>query len=290
MRWPRFHRNGENIPGELSVTKGASASAAASFVLDADLLSDVGCARANNEDSGRIIRDSSRLLVVVADGMGGHNAGEIASATAISVIEAAYGRMRAEPAGQLSQALRKANATIHQKSMQHAETHGMGTTCTALLLQDGYGYAAHVGDSRIYLIRENTIYLMTEDHSAVMQLVKSGDLTLEEARHHPDKNVVTRCLGTRAQVEVAEWPEPLPLQAGDHFLLCSDGLYDQVEDDEICAAVLGREPGEACDELVRMTKKRGAPDNVTVAVIRLHPVAPCPQFGSAVTRQVEVLP
>lgn len=228
------------------------------------------------------------MLVLVADGMGGHNAGEIASATAISVIEAAYEQMHAEPAAQLKEALENANATIHRKSTRNVETRGMGTTCTALLLQDGFAYSAHVGDSRLYLIRNQAIYLMSEDHSAVMDLVKTGELTLQEARHHPDKNLVTRSLGTHPEVEVSGWPAPLPLQPGDHFLLCSDGLYDQVEDDEMCAIVLPRKAADACEELVRKAKERGAPDNVTVAVVGLQTAAPPANMAPAVTRPAEV--
>lgn len=294
MRWPSFLHVWKGVsPAKAAAGNHTSPRAPAAFRIDANLLSDVGCARTNNEDSGRIVRDSrsgqsSRMLVVVADGMGGHNAGEVASATAVSVIEGAYDEMRREPAGRLKEALETANSTIHQKSIQNAETEGMGTTCTALLLQDGFAYSAHVGDSRIYLIRKDAIYLMTEDHSAVMQLVKSGELTLAEARHHPDKNVVTRCLGTRPQVEVSSWPERLPLQPGDHFLLCSDGLYDQVRDDEILAIVSPRTAAAACEELVRVAKERGAPDNVTVAVVGLHSVATSPSKPSPVTRQIEV--
>jgi len=293
MRWPRFQvaRNGALSACRIEENP-VGPPVAPGFALDAEMVSDVGCVRTNNEDSGRIVRDSdcghvNRMLLVVADGMGGHNAGEIASATAISVIEAAYPQMRIEPAEQLKEALETANTTIHQKSMEHSETQGMGTTCTALLLQDCFAYSAHVGDSRVYLIRKDAIYLMTEDHSAVMELVKRGELTLQEARHHPDKNVVTRCLGTRPQVQVSAWPEPLPLQPGDHFLLCSDGLYDQVEDEEIRAIVSPRRAAAACAELIRVSRERGAPDNITVAVVGLVPV---PQTPSRVTRQVEVLP
>lgn len=295
MRWPRFlrFRRSRSVAGP--APNGASRRVLSPFVLDADMLSDVGCVRNNNEDSGRIFRDfngegGNRMLVVVADGMGGHNAGEVASATAVAVIEAAYQDMRTEPGNRLKSALENANAAIHRESTQNAETRGMGTTCTALLLQDGFAYSAHVGDSRLYLIRKDAIYLMTEDHSAVMQLVKTGDLTLEQARHHPDKNVVTRCLGTQPEVEVSSWPEPLPLQPGDHFLVCSDGLYDQVEDDEICAIVLPRKAAEACEELVRLAKERGAPDNVTVAVVGLQPMPAPPQMGPPITRQIEVFP
>jgi PPM family protein phosphatase len=296
MRWLGFLRTRRaHSAAELSNGNDAGLDISPRFVLDADMLSDVGCARSNNEDSGRIFRDFNtdggiRMLVVVADGMGGHNAGERASATAVAVIEAAYHEMRTEPADRLKNALESANSTIHSESTRDAETKGMGTTCTALLLQNGFAYSAHVGDSRLYLIRNDAIYLMTEDHSAVMQLVKTGELSLQEARHHPDKNVVTRCLGTEPHVVVSAWPQPLPLQLGDHFLLCSDGLCDQVEDDEICAVVVPRKAAEACEELVRLAKERGAPDNVTVAVVGLQPVAEFSQLGAPITRQIEALP
>lgn len=294
MKWPRLPRSMKNGSGEATAANGVHSAGNFQFVFDAGLLSDVGCTRTNNEDAGRIVRGSNsdpnnRMLVVVADGMGGHNAGEIASATAISVIEGAYAQMRNEPAEQLKEALEAANSTIHQKSIHDSATQGMGTTCTALLLQDGFAYSAHVGDSRIYLIRNDSIYLMTEDHSAVMELVKRGELTLKEARHHPDKNVVTRCLGTRPRVEVSMWPEPMLLQPGDHFLLCSDGLYDQVEDDEICGIVRPRGAADACQELICVAKERGAPDNVTVAVIGVQGAVP-PQDVCRVTRQIEVHP
>jgi PPM family protein phosphatase len=291
MKWLRFLRsNKRSAPTAPDTARAASSP----FVLDADMLSDVGCVRQNNEDAGRIFRDfngngSNRILVVVADGMGGHNAGEVASATAVTVIEAAYQGMHTQPAERLKRALENANAAIYEESSRAAETKGMGTTCTALLLQEGYAYSAHVGDSRIYLVRDNAIYVMTEDHSAVMQMVKMGDLSFQQARHHPDKNILIRCLGTQPVVEVSTWPQPLPVQVGDHFLLCSDGLYDQLEDDEICAILLPRSPAEACEELVRKAKERGGPDNITVAVVGLQPVAARPGSSAPVTRQAEVL-
>ena len=232
MKWSRLLRSRKNgFQGEATNGTSAHHAQASQFVFDAGLLSDVGCVRTNNEDSGRIICGSSSaphnwMLAVVADGMGGHNAGEIASATAISVIEAAYAQMHNEPARELKQALEAANSTIHQKSIHDSTTQGMGTTCSALLLQDGFAYSAHVGDSRIYLIRKGAIYLMTEDHSAVMELVKRGELTLQEARHHPDKNVVTRCLGTRPQVEVSAWPEPRQVKSRFNLIVIGSRVVD----------------------------------------------------------------
>jgi len=261
--------------------------------VDAEMLTDVGCVRDSNEDNGRIFRHQtngyvSGVLAVVADGMGGHAAGEVASAKAVEVLEKAYpGMQNTDPGGRLRRALEEANAAIHDQANREAEKRGMGTTCTALLLQDGYAYSAHVGDSRLYLIRNGTIYLMTEDHSAVMELVKSGALTLGEARHHPDKNVITRSLGSREKVEVSVWPEPLRVYAGDRFILCSDGLYDQVEDDEICATTLSNRLGESCEKLVQLARERGGPDNITVAVVE---TADCPQpTDVGATRQVKAV-
>jgi PPM family protein phosphatase len=247
------------------------------LLLDADLLSDVGCVRTNNEDNGRLLRDPApgrthhRLLAVVADGMGGHNAGEVASALAIEVMEAAFPKLLTHPAQRLQQAMTAANERIYTESDQNAERNGMGTTCTALLVQDNQAYSAHVGDSRLYLLRNGEMYLVTEDHSQVFEMVKAGVLTLHEARHHPDKNVITRALGRQPHVEVAIWPQPMPVQAGDAFLLCSDGLCDVLEDEEINSVASAHTAADACEELVRLAKSRNAPDNITVAIVKLLP-------------------
>jgi protein phosphatase len=124
-----------------------------------------------------------------------------------------------------------------------------------------------VGDSRCYLIRNNDILLMTEDHSSVMELVREGSISAGEARNHPDKNVILRALGSHRDVEVSVWPQPFLLNPGDRLLLCSDGLYDVLPDHDILAAVGVCAPQEACSRLIEMARERGAPDNVTVVVI-----------------------
>ena len=285
----------ERPTGEHSLMNGE----AAKFVVDSDLLSDVGCVRTNNEDSGRIFRGGSlaaaegetrasqQVLIVVADGMGGHNAGEIASAMAVEILEESYEEMRKNPAEKLKLSVEKANSRIYKDAMENADHAGMGTTCTALLLQGGSAYSAHVGDSRIYLLRDGGIYLMTEEHTQVMEMVKEGLLAYSEARHHPDKNVITRALGRQPKVDVSTWSEPLQVRAGDGFLICSDGLFDQIEDDELSAAIQPRSAASACEELVRMAKERGGTDNITVAIVRLLPLSRPAQI--AVTRQVEVM-
>ena len=178
----------------------------------------------------------------------------------------------------------------------------MGTTCTALLLQDGWAYSAHVGDSRTYLLRHDGFYLVTEDHSQVMEMVKAGILSLDEARHHPDKNVITRALGRQPEVDVATWPQPMLIQAGDAFLLCSDGLCDVLEDAEMQAVTSTHTAADACEELVHLARTRHASDNITVAVVKLLPLArgdrspgdpdpltqSNPHNGSRPTRRVEI--
>jgi protein phosphatase len=164
----------------------------------------------------------------------------------------------------------------------------MGTTCTALVLRNGSALSAHVGDSRLYLVRNGDIYLMTEDHSAVMEMVKQGWISLSDARHHPDKNVILRAMGSHPDVEVSTWQEPFPLKADDRFLLCSDGLYDLVEDEEIKQIVLASDPQNACENLVALAKERGGHDNITVTIASLKQPGEDLKRPVPVTRVVEV--
>jgi protein phosphatase len=166
---------------------------------------------------------------------------------------------------------------------------GMGTTCTALVLQQGVAFSAHVGDSRIYMRRGGQIYLMSEDHSAVMEMVKHGIISMEEARHHADKNVILRALGTSPEVEAAIWERPLPIQIGDQFLVCSDGLYDLVEDDEIERALASAaSPHEACEQLIALAKQRGGHDNITVGIVHIQSADAMPGSQNLrITREVE---
>jgi PPM family protein phosphatase len=263
------------------------------YGLDVCLRSDIGCHRQINEDSGQIVRSadpaSNRILIAVADGMGGHQAGEIASQRAIEVVSRAYsnGAMEDPQAG-LKLAVEQANREIYEQAQISETFKGMGTTCTVLALHDGVAYSAHVGDSRLYLIRNGGIYLMTEDHSAVMELVKQGTLTLDEARHHADKNVIVRALGSRPQVEVSTWPEPMPVKVGDRFVVCSDGLYDRIEDIEIRDVVMSQDATNACDTLINMARERGGYDNITVGIVSLGAPASVPASTPA-TRELEAL-
>jgi PPM family protein phosphatase len=275
-------------------------SIAARFDYQVSALSDVGCVRESNEDNVRhtMPHDPDTLarqgiLVMVADGMGGHACGEIASGIAVETISRVYYEKAAEPGQALRHAFEEANRAIHNAARKDQSKKGMGTTCTALALRGGMAFSAHVGDSRLYLMRGGDIYLMSEDHSAVREMVRQGLITGEAARNHPQKNVITRALGTQLRVEVDVY-EPFPVQADDCFLLCSDGLYDLVEDAEIKRVVLADDLAAACKSLIELAKNRGGHDNVTVAIVAVKPLATEPSAQSEsveipATRELEIV-
>jgi PPM family protein phosphatase len=233
-------------------------------VVDEAGLTRTGHVRRNNEDSYLIRGD----LFMIADGMGGAAAGEVASAMcAEAFAELDLIRQRGDDA--LRGAVQTANQRIHERASRDAEAAGMGTTVTAALVErDGRIAFANVGDSRAYMLRSGTLQRLTEDHSVVAELVASGQISEQEAGTHPQRNVVTRVLGAEATVQVDTfW---LQAQADDLILLCSDGLTDMVAEDEF-ASILARS-GD-CDaiaqELVRAALAGGGEDNVTVVVFRI---------------------
>jgi protein phosphatase len=241
------------------------------------IVTDRGCVRALNEDSACIVQPSDEptlarrgVLVVVADGMGGHAAGEIASELAVETVRTRYYDAAGTPTEALREALLDANRVIHEHAHAHKDEIGMGTTCVALAVCGNLASVASVGDSRLYLIRAGGIYRMTVDDSTVSDLVRQGMLTNDEARHHADRNVLSRALGTHADVSINTWDEPFPVRADDTFVLCSDGLTDLVADEEILESTT-HPKGEICQHLVNLAKQRGGSDNVTVALLRLEP-------------------
>ncbi len=268
------------------------------FEMDASVQTDKGCVREINEDSGRMVRPadpallaSKGTLVVVADGMGGHSAGEVASQMAADIVSRLYYETRAEPGAALKRAVEEANRQIHGAAAEDAEKHGMGTTCTALALCGGHAYAAHVGDSRLYMLRGKQLYQLSEDHSAVNEMVKLGIITKEQARTHEDKNVILRALGTTPEVEVSTL-EPFAVREGDRYLLCSDGLHDLVLEDEIASVLSESEDTHAAGErLIAMAKERGGHDNITVGIIAIMPegTAAAEAGNMRATRELEAL-
>ena len=237
--------------------------------------SDVGCVRKVNEDSARLVSsggdasESGGWLAVVADGMGGHSAGDVASRIAVDTISREFQWGSGQPTQALLDAVQAANRSIFEEAKGAEALSGMGTTCTALVLADWQAYLAHVGDSRLYLVRGGDIYSMTEDDSSVMEMVRQGMITREEARSHVDRNVILRALGTRPAVEVSSWARPFPVREGDRFILSTDGLHDLMEDEEIRDAVLTHGRHQACARLIAAARERGGPDNITVVILEV---------------------
>jgi PPM family protein phosphatase len=227
--------------------------------------SDVGRVRQINED--RFLARDDLGLYAVADGVGGHQAGEVASQTSVETLEQAF----LEPSTEgLVAAIKAANEAVWHLAQSAAEKRGMGTTLTAVALvqEDGEDHLAlaNVGDSRVYLFQRGDLMQVTEDHSLVGELEREGQLTREEALVHPQRSIITRALGMDPQIEVDTW-QLLPY-AGDRLLLCSDGLTNEVPDDRI-ASTLRRigDPQEAAADLVRQARANGGNDNITVVVV-----------------------
>jgi PPM family protein phosphatase len=228
---------------------------------------DVGRVREGNEDAYLV--DDAMGLVAVADGMGGHRAGEVASATALEALRAAVGAGRP-----LREAIEDANEAVHTKSLTDASLHGMGTTLTAgTLAAGGTLIVGHVGDSRAYLLHDGELRRLTTDHSLVEELVRDGRLTADEAAVHPLRSRITRALGVDPSVEVDVYP--VELTPGDRLLLCSDGLTGMVQADDIAAA-LRREldPTRAATALVDAANAAGGEDNITVVIVAVTDEAP----------------
>lgn len=224
--------------------------------------SDVGLLREGNEDSGY----AGSSLLVVADGLGGHAAGEVASAVAVSTLAELDGggvggdRLRAE----LSDAVGKANDQLRQLVDEQPGLEGMGTTLTALLCSDQQLGVVHVGDSRAYLLREDTLTQITRDHTFVQTLVDEGRITEDEAHRHPQRSLLMRALDGRSHPELDL--SVREMRAGDRYLICSDGLSGVVANDEIAATLAAGEPSEVAQLLIEQALRAGGPDNVTVVV------------------------
>jgi len=231
------------------------------FKLVAAGVTDVGRVRDGNEDD--FLDQANRLgLVAVADGMGGHRAGEVASATALEALRAGVASGE-----ELRDAIEGANEAVLEKSESDQELHGMGTTLTAGMLgTDGQLVVGHVGDSRAYLVRDGELTQITNDHSLVEEMVRGGELTPEQAEVHPQRSIITRALGIDPQVDVDVYP--LELRPGDRILFCSDGLTTMVRQDEM-ASIFAREPDpkRAAQLLVDAANAAGGEDNITAVIV-----------------------
>ena len=234
--------------------------------------SNQGMVRTSNEDS--YAANAKKKLFLVADGMGGHAAGEVASQMAASTMEEVVcksddGNRDLEDV--LRAAAREANARIYETQRQKPELAGMGSTLTVLSFRGSRYYIVQVGDSRAYLLRDGVLEQLTRDHSLVWRLFESGILRKDELSSHPQKNLITRSIGPHPYIEVDV--ERGEAREGDVYLLCSDGLTDVLTDDDIRGILDDPQkvPQEACDVLVNLANSRGGPDNITTVVVKLAP-------------------
>lgn len=242
--------------------------------------SDKGVSRQNNEDNFCV--DEDLRLFIVADGMGGAAAGEIASRMAVETIRnhvkrssagnepfvGGYDKRFSGASNRIASGIRLANQSIYEASQSNVKWRGMGTTVAAALLDGSKMSIAHTGDSRIYLIRTSSIIQLTDDHSIVSEQVKSGLLTKEEAEGSEVRNIITRALGSAPSVEVDL--DEIDIMDGDRVVLCSDGLTTMVPDSVILSTVaVSGEPDRACSALIDIANKNGGKDNITVAFVYL---------------------
>jgi serine/threonine protein phosphatase PrpC len=242
---------------------------------------DTGRVREANEDAFLV----EGPLFAVADGMGGHLAGDVASRTAVETITTRAEQDSPGDPGSLARLVREANHEIWKKAQSDASLHGMGTTCTLAMLDDSVLHIAHVGDSRAYLFRDGDLSQLTEDHTLVGRMVREGRLRPDEAEHHPQRSIITRALGVDSDVAVDT--QTIELREGDRVLLCSDGLSSMVERESIAEALGDNaDPQEASERLVQLANEAGGEDNITVVVIEVAGDAP----AGAATAKAEQAP
>jgi serine/threonine protein phosphatase PrpC len=234
---------------------------------------DVGIVRSGNEDNYLMLAE--RGIFIVADGMGGHAAGEVASEMAVRITSHAIGSLRGLSDEQASErmrtAIRQANDAIFERTLSEQDKRGMGTTATVLVLMPGRYLIGQVGDSRAYLLRNDQLLQLTKDHSYVQEQVDAGLLTPEQARVHPYSNVITRCVG--ASVDVVPDIYFGSLEEGDVILLASDGLTGMLEDEQLIRILSsGGEPQHWVDRMITEANRRGGLDNITAIVVRIDSV------------------
>jgi len=240
-------------------------------------LTDVGCERENNEDyycyaepEDEELYSKRGRLAVIADGMGGYEGGQIASRMAVEAVREAYLKdPEQDPVDALLEGFRNAHLAILSKARENPTLQGMGTTCVAAAILGRDLIYAHVGDSRLYLIRGSEITQITRDHSYVNKLLEAGMITPEEAKVHPQRNVLMMALGSRGKVSADCPNDPMALQAGDTLLMCTDGLSGLVSNEEMQQAVTGMPLTQACKDLIELAKSRGGYDNITLQLLRL---------------------
>ncbi len=228
-------------------------------------ITDTGRKRSNNQDACAVLKKGDWLLMAVADGVGGNLCGEIASRLAIQTLQKGLEQTESlDPKTFLSQAASNANQAIRNYVTQHPECKGMATTLTAALVHFPEAHLLQIGDSRAYLLREGTLRRLTEDHTLVGKMVKEGLLSKEEARTHPKRHVIINALGISPDQRSDYFS--VKLKPNDQILLCSDGLYDEISEDEIRMLLLKNNPKEAMKRLIDAANAAGGKDNISIAL------------------------
>ena len=264
------------------------------FEIAGAMLTDVGRVRSSNEDSVAFVIPSSNdpaasrgCLLLVADGMGGHAAGEVASALAVEAVRRVYYSLQEPVPASLMIAFETANRAILEHGKNHPDCRGMGTTCTALAIHDGQVWLGHVGDSRAYLLRGGKLTQLSDDQTLHAQMIREGLMTEEESKTSGGGNVVLQALGTGADVDPFVWREGIPLIEGDTLVLCSDGLWNMVDDASIAEMAARTAPQEACQDLIGAALEAGGYDNVSVGIFSVRPPAAPRAEPQTTTRRIE---
>jgi protein phosphatase len=256
---------------------------------------DVGLVRTLNEDSVAWITPGDEdvgarrgSLALVADGMGGHAAGEVASAIAADVVREIYYDLDGPVPDVLASAFTVANRAILEYAEAHPECKGMGTTCTVLAFRDQQAWLGHIGDSRAYLLRDHTLTQLSRDQTLVAKLVSEGTLTAEQALHSPVHNVILQALGASAQIKPLIAAKGIKLYSGDVLVLCSDGVSNMVSDDKIAATAARLPPQEACDALIEAALAAGGHDNASLGVFSVTDGADLRRAPEPTTRRIKI--
>jgi PPM family protein phosphatase len=245
----------------------AQVADASPLAFDLSMQSDPGTERSNNEDScSQLIESATTAIFAIADGVGGYEGGEVASAMAVEVTLDAWRDTPISwtPAKRLYRAVQRANIEIHNRALAVPELSYMATTLTAAAVVDGVLYVSHVGDCRVYLVRHDRIKQLTKDHTVVAERVRLGLLTSARARKHPNRSTLSRSLGRELIVSIDRIT--IPLRQNDRLILCSDGLYNVLDDHELEHLSRGIDAASACRILIDNANQRGSADNITAAV------------------------
>lgn len=235
---------------------------------------DTGLERKDNEDAIGYVSDerSGLHLIVIADGLGGAACGQVASQLAVQTVRQSFFSTAGTEFSvndRLALAIAEANRLIFHRASRDRQCRGMGSTCAILALSDETAHVAHVGDSRVYLVRQGRIRQLTRDHSRVQRMLDDGLITEEEAANHPDRDWLDRALGLREQILPDLLIEPIRFYQDDTFVVCTDGLTNLVRDEEIFHLVQCAPAAHACEALIALANERGGNDNITVAIARV---------------------